>query len=266
MSRKRVSLLLAFSLTFLSLVGFTQAQTSLVNFRWLGDTGLALCGQPENAEQWETLKSWGINATMNLRSESQDNETFLNSIGIEYYYLPITNNEIAGLWDLTEQQVEAGIQWINSKLAEGKKVLIHCQLGQNRAPTMAMMWYIHEGHTVDEAYNWVLQYPISNPYPYQTQQAVNYYTWLQQQPTPTPPPNTTTPTPTATSKPTPTPIPASTPTPATTQTPTVPPNPNSTPAPGSEYITIALVGVASAASIIGIGLFAYLTKHKRKIR
>ena len=252
---------------FLYLLGFTQAQMSLANFRWLGNTGLALCGQPENVEQWETLKSWGINATMNLRSESQDNETFLNSIGIEYYYLPVTNNEIAGLWDLTEQQVEAGIQWINSKLAEGKKVLIHCQMGQNRAPTMAMMWYIHEGHTVEEAYNWVLQYPISNPYPYQTQQAVNYYTWLQQLPTPTPSPNLPTPspnlptpTPTATSKPT------TTPTPATTLTPTATPNLASTPVPGSEFIPIALVGVASAASLLGVGLFAYLTKYKRKIR
>lgn len=258
MSRNRVCLFLAFSLMFLCFVGFTQAQTSLVNFRWLGDTGLALCGQPENAEQWETLKSWGINATMNLRIESQDDEAFLSSIGIEYYYLPITNNEIAGLWDLTEQQVEAGIQWINSKLAEGKKVLIHCMYGQNRAPTMAMMWYIHEGHTVEEAYNWVLQYPISNPYPYQTQQAVNYYTWLQQLPTPTLPPIPPTPTPT--------PTPTSTPAPVTTPTPTATPNPTSTPAPGSEFIPLALVGVASAASVMGVGLFAYLTKHKRKIR
>jgi len=262
--RNRVCVFLAFSLTFLYLSGFTQAQMSLANFRWLGDTGLALCGQPENAEQWETLKSWGINATMNLRSESQDNEAFLNSIGIEYYYLPVTNNEIAGLWDLTEQQVEAGIQWINSKLVEGKKVLIHCQLGQNRAPTMAMMWYIHEGHTADEAYNWVLQYPISQPYTYQTQQAVNYFTWLQQQPNPTPPPTSTpTPTPIATSTPSPTPTPTSTPTPATTQSLTATPNPTSTPSPSSEYVPITLVGAVSGAFVIGVGLAFFFKKHKK---
>jgi protein-tyrosine phosphatase len=126
---------------------------------------------------------------LNLRSEAQDNETYLNSIGIDYYYLPVTNNAVAGLWDLTEHQVDAGIQWINSKLAEGKKVLIHCQLGQNRAPTMAMMWYIHEGHMAEEAYNWILQYPVSEPYEYQQQRAEDYYNWLQQKPTPTPVPN-----------------------------------------------------------------------------
>jgi protein tyrosine phosphatase (PTP) superfamily phosphohydrolase (DUF442 family) len=260
-SRKRVCVFLAFSLMFLCLVGFTQAQMSLANFRWLGETGLALCGQPENAEQWETLKSWGVNATVNLRSESQDDEVFLNSIGIEYYYLPVTNNEIAGLWDLTEQQVEAGIHWINSKLTEGKKVLIHCQLGQNRAPTMAMMWYIHEGHTAEEAYNWVLQYPISNPYLYQTQQADNYYTWLQQQPTSTPPPNPPTPTPT--------PTPASTPTPATTLTPTATPNPKPTHSPAGEPeqteqdfpIIPILTGVTIFASV-SAGLLVYFKKRK----
>jgi hypothetical protein len=250
---------------FLCFAGFTRAQSSLVNFRWLGSTGLALCGQPENSEQWETVKSWGVNATVNLRCEAQDNETYLNSIGIEYYYLPIINKGAAGSWNLTEQQNEAPIQWINSKLAEGKKVLIHCHLGQNRAPTLAMMWYIHEGHTATEAYNWVLQYPISDPYNYQQQRAADYYNWLQQQQTPTqsPTPHTATPTPTPTTTPTATPTPASTstPTPTTTPTPTATLNPTS--APTSEDFPTAVVAAASGASLIGAGLLVYLKKRKR---
>jgi hypothetical protein len=51
---------------------------------------------------------------------------------------------------------------------------------------MAMMWYIHEGHTANEAYNWILQYPISDPYDYQQQCATDYYNWLQQQSTSAP--------------------------------------------------------------------------------
>jgi hypothetical protein len=208
---KRLCIFFVFALMVLCFVGFTQAQQSVDNFRWLGDTGLALSGQPENSDQWETVKSLGINATINLRSEKQDNETYLNSIGIEYYPLPIINNGAAGSWNLTEQQNEAPIHWINSKLAEGKKVLIHCHLGQNRAPTMAMMWYIHEGHTANEAYNWVLQYPISDPFDSQKQSAVDYYNWLLQQPTPTPTP-TATPTPTPTASPSPSVTPSPSPT------------------------------------------------------
>jgi protein-tyrosine phosphatase len=185
---KRLCVFFIFSLIFLCFAGFARAQMALVNFRWLGDTGLALCGQPENSEQWETVKSWGVTAVVNLRGEAQDDEAYLNSIGIEHYYLPVITTPDA-IWDVTEEQVDAGVQWINSKLAEGKKILIHCQLGQNRAPTMAMMWYIHEGHTEEEAYQWVMQYPISKPYEYHRQSAAAYYNWLQQKQTPTPAPN-----------------------------------------------------------------------------
>ena len=238
MNKKRLYAYFAFALMVFCFAGFTQAQQSVDNFRWLGDTGLALSGQPDNISQWETVKSLGVNATINLRSEETDNETYLNSIGIEYYPLPIINNGAAGSWNLTEEQDEAPIHWINSKLAEGKKVLIHCHLGQNRAPTMAMMWYIHEGHTADEAYDWVLQYPVSDPFDYQQQRAVDYYNWLLQQPTPTPSPTATPtpePTPTPTSPPTPAPTPAimSSPTPVPTPTPTLTSSPTPTPAPTS---------------------------------
>lgn len=185
MNNKRFCVLFASVLMVLCFAGFTRAQQSVDNFRWLGDTGLALSGQPENSDQWEAVKSLGVNATLNLRSEESDNETYLNSIGIDYYYLPAVDNGAAGSWNLTEQQVEDGVLWINSKLAEGKKVLIHCHLGQNRAPTMAMMWYIHEGHTASEAYSWVLQYPVTALFNPQMQSAVGYYNWLLQQPTPT---------------------------------------------------------------------------------
>jgi hypothetical protein len=252
------------TLMVLSCVCFTRAQSSLVNFRWLGDTGLALCGQPENSDQWETLKSWGVKATVNLRSEAQDDEVYLDSIGIEYYYLPIINNGASGSWNLTEEQNEAPINWINSKLAEGKKVLIHCHLGQNRAPTLAMMWYIHEGHTANEAYTWVLQYPVSAPFDYQKQCAVDYYTWLQQPPTPTQSP----PVPTPTAIPTPNPpTPASTSTPTTITTPTPAPtltfNPTPPPSPAPEDFPTILVVSVSGASLIGVGLLIHSKKRRR---
>ena len=166
-NNRRLCALFTSVLLILCFVEGAQTQSSVDNFRWLGDTGLALSGQPENYAQWETLQSLGINATMNLRCEEHDNETVLNSLGIEYYQLSIINNGSGDSWNLTEQQVDVAVNWINSRLAEGKKVLIHCHLGQNRAPTMAMMWYIHEGHTATEAYSWVLQYPTSAPFNHQ---------------------------------------------------------------------------------------------------
>jgi protein-tyrosine phosphatase len=220
--RMRFCVFCAFVLVVLCFAGFIGAQSSVDNFRWLGDSGLALSGQPESSEQWEAVKSLGINATVNLRCEAQDNETFLDSVGIEYYYLPVSNS---GSWNLTEEQVDDGVHWINSELAEGKKVLIHCQLGQNRAPTLAMMWYIHEGHTAEEAYGWVLQYPVSAPYNYQMQRAVEYYDWLFQ-------PSTS----------------ASTVTPASA---------------AEDFSTVLVVAVVVIVAIVGIGLLIYLEKRAR---
>jgi hypothetical protein len=89
---------------------------------------------------------------------------------------------------------------------------------------MAMMWYIHEGHTADEAYNWVLQYPVSEPYEYQRQHAVDYYNWLQQQPLHTP-----------------SPTPASTP---------------------RDFPTV-IAWAAIGAVITGVGLLIYLKKRRQ---
>jgi protein tyrosine phosphatase (PTP) superfamily phosphohydrolase (DUF442 family) len=180
MAKKHVIFLLLFLVMGASLVSSGHAQPGLVNFRWLGDTGLAVSGQPETSAQWETLRSWGVKATVNLRREAQDNESYLNSIGIEYYYLPVAN-DTDGAWNLTQQQVDAGVHWVNSRLAEGKKVLIHCYWGQNRGSTLAMIWYVHGGHTAEEAYNWVVQYPVSYPLAIQRQAVADYYDWLKGQ-------------------------------------------------------------------------------------
>lgn len=287
MISQRLYVFFASAIVLLHLVLLVQAQSSSIdNFRWLGETGLALSGQPDDSE-WETARSLGINATMNLRCEWSDNETYLNSIGIEYYYLPIINNGAADSWNLTAEQNEVPIHWINSKLAEGKKVLIHCYLGQNRAPTMAMMWYIHEGHTAEEAYTWILQYPVSDPFDYQKQRAADYYDWLQLQPTPTPSPSPTptptpTPSPTAnpeptlTSTPSPSPKPTSTPLPTPRVTPTPTPLPSSslsssqpTQSPENQQLdapepfpTVPIVVTSVALIIVVAGLLVYFKKHK----
>jgi hypothetical protein len=164
-----VVVLLLLNATLLSQV---FSQPGLVNFRWVGETGLALCGQPEDNTQWDTLRSWGVTATINLRSGLEDDVEYIESLGITYYYLPTVD------WTLTNEETQGGVDWINQQLANGRKVLVHCGHGVNRAPTMACMWYVHEGHTPEEALNWIIQYPISEPSDNQTQAIYDYYNWL----------------------------------------------------------------------------------------
>jgi protein-tyrosine phosphatase len=165
------------------LVSSVNAQPRLENFRWVGNTGLALSGQPSSSD-WKTLAGWGIKATVNLccipdaGSDMQDNQTYLNSLGIEYYWLPVTD-DIDVAWNITEEQADDAIDWINQKLGEGKSVLIHCSWGEGRSVTLGMMWYVHEGHTPNEAFVWIEQFPEAYPVGIQKQAVRNYYNWLQ---------------------------------------------------------------------------------------
>lgn len=161
---------------FFPFINPSLSQRGLENFRWLGDTGLALSGQPDYQSEWDTLKSWGISADVNLCRE-EDNITYLNSIGIDYYWSPVTDDT----WDITIELVDDTVHWINSELKAGIKVLIHCAWGIGRGPTMAAMWFVHEGHTPTEAYNWIMQYQTSEPNSAQKQAVNDYYVWLLQQ-------------------------------------------------------------------------------------
>jgi protein tyrosine phosphatase (PTP) superfamily phosphohydrolase (DUF442 family) len=164
------------------LVNSVSAQPRLENFRWVRDTGLALSGQPSSSD-WETLASWGIEATVNLccildaGSDMQDNQTYLELLGIEYYWLPVTD-DIDIAWNITEEQANDAIEWVNQKLGEDKSVLIHCSWGQGRSVTLAMMWYLHKGHTPQEAFIWIEQFPEAYSVEIQKQAVRDYYDWL----------------------------------------------------------------------------------------
>lgn len=181
-AKKSIPCFLLFFLVVASFVGVSFAQRGLENFRWLGSTGLAISGQPDLQSEWDTLYSWGIRATVNLCAEKEDDKLYLQTLRIDYFWFPVTD----GTWDstITNEQINTTVNWIDSELSAGKKVLIHCAWGRGRGPTLAMMWYVHEGHTPSEAESWVVQYPISSPADIQKQAVRSYYYWLQQLPEP----------------------------------------------------------------------------------
>jgi hypothetical protein len=188
-TKASLALVLAFSVAS-TLFASVRSDPGLGEFRWLGDTNLALCGQPEDNSQWDILMSWGISSCINMLSgTTKDDVPYLLSQGLTYLHLPTID------WDLSPEETHAGVQWINEQLADGRKVLIHCYHGTSRTPTMAAMWYINEGHTVQEALDWIKSYPPSYPSDMATQAIYDYYDWLHkeepitpEEPEPTPPP------------------------------------------------------------------------------
>jgi len=92
----------------------------------------------------ELMKGMGIGATLNLREESDD-----VGRGVAFplhLSLPAPDD---GAPDVN--QLREGVAFIRYAIQSGQGVYIHCAQGVGRAPTMAAVYLISEGHSVDSA-------------------------------------------------------------------------------------------------------------------
>jgi protein-tyrosine phosphatase len=92
----------------------------------------------------ELMRQMGIGATLNLREESDD-----VGRGVAFplhLSLPAPDD---GAPDMN--QLREGVAFIRQAIQNGQGVYIHCAQGVGRAPTMAAVYLISEGHTVEEA-------------------------------------------------------------------------------------------------------------------
>ncbi len=92
----------------------------------------------------ELMKQMGIGATLNLREESDD-----VGRGVAFplhLSLPAPDD---GAPDMN--QLREGVAFIRQVIQSGQGVYIHCAQGVGRAPTMAAVYLISEGHTAESA-------------------------------------------------------------------------------------------------------------------
>ena len=92
----------------------------------------------------------GITHIVNMRSEFDDAAHGLTLSATathkSYCHLPTTDDHAPSPARLNE-----GIAFIDSAIADGGKVYIHCSAGVGRAPTMAAAYLISRGHSIDDA-------------------------------------------------------------------------------------------------------------------
>jgi protein-tyrosine phosphatase len=50
-----------------------------------------------------------------------------------------------------DEVIEAGLKFISERLATGDQVIVHCNQGKSRAPTLALLWMLREGLISEDA-------------------------------------------------------------------------------------------------------------------
>ncbi len=101
-------------------------------------------GQPYPQGMAE-LQSRGIGAVLNLRREFDD---VAAGVATEnHLQLSVVDNTPPTL-----EQLQAGVDFIQQQVDEGRGVYIHCGVGVGRAPTMAAAYLVSTGMTPDEAW------------------------------------------------------------------------------------------------------------------
>ena len=92
------------------------------------------------------LARTGITRVVDTRSEKKDDEAALAREGIELLYLPTPDT-----YPLSVEQLREGARWINEQIADGEKVLIHCEHGVGRSVLLTAAALVAGGMNAHDA-------------------------------------------------------------------------------------------------------------------
>lgn len=121
-----------------------------LNMSWITDH-LAVGGRIR-PEDIKALARVGITHVVDTRSEHRDDEEALAKEHIEFLYLPIADSQA-----LTLEQMLAGAKWVNERIEQGGRVLIHCEHGVGRSALLACAVLVYEGMDAHDALQLVQQ-------------------------------------------------------------------------------------------------------------
>lgn len=88
----------------------------------------------------------GVTCVVDTRSEAVDDANALAAHGILFLHLPTPDNT-----PLTPEQLREGAQWINARIADGHRILVHCENGIGRSGMTAVVALMASGMRAEEA-------------------------------------------------------------------------------------------------------------------
>ena len=87
-----------------------------------------------------TIQKLGINCVIDMRSESLFDQVLFESIGINYFNIPVDNYFAPEL-----DQIDNAIEYINSNISVDNNILIHCKEGVGRSSLIIIAYLITTG-------------------------------------------------------------------------------------------------------------------------
>lgn len=115
-----------------------------LNMSWV-TPNLAVGGRilPEDIHR---LAAAGVTRVVDTRSEHKDDEAALGKEQINLLYLPAPDTK-----PLTVEQLREGADWVNAQIADGGKVLIHCEHGVGRSVLLTAAVLVAQGMRAHDA-------------------------------------------------------------------------------------------------------------------
>jgi protein-tyrosine phosphatase len=121
-----------------------------LNMSWI--TPQLAVGGRIHAEDIKELAEAGVTHVVDTRSEYSDDAGALAKEHIELLYLPTDD-----MRPLTIEQMLQGAQWVQERMEQGGRVLIHCEHGVGRSVLLTSAVLVYGGMNAQDALQLVLQ-------------------------------------------------------------------------------------------------------------
>ena len=121
-----------------------------LNMSWI-TPNLAVGGRI-HPEDIKALAAAGVTHVVDTRSEYRDDAEALAKEHIELLYLPTADTK-----PLTIEQMLEGAQWVQERMKQGGRVLIHCEHGVGRSALLTCAVLVYNGMHAQDALHLVQQ-------------------------------------------------------------------------------------------------------------